>query len=137
MLRGKLLSPERRRGTVEHARRKDGLSERQACRILKQWRGTQPYLPMVRTDEEALTEAIIALSSEYGHYGYRWIIARLQEAGWQVGKDRVQRIWRREGLKAPQKQRPRRSDHIAKIKSHSHCSSKKLESLKINQRNSR
>ena len=28
-------------------------------------------------------------------------------AGWLVGKDRVQRIWRREGLKVPQKQRPR------------------------------
>ena len=34
--------------------------------------------------------------------------ALLQRAGWQVGKDRVQRIWRREGLKVPQKQRPRR-----------------------------
>jgi transposase InsO family protein len=31
----------------------------------------------------------------------------LQNAGWPVGKDRVQRIWRREGLKVPQKQRPR------------------------------
>jgi transposase InsO family protein len=27
--------------------------------------------------------------------------------GWQVGKDRVERIWRREGLKVPQKQKPR------------------------------
>ena len=31
--------------------------------------------------------------------------AKLQEAGWAVGKDRVH-IWRREGLKVPQKQRP-------------------------------
>ena len=31
----------------------------------------------------------------------------LQSAGWPVGKDRVQRIWRREGLKVPQKQRAR------------------------------
>jgi len=44
---------------------------------------------------------------DYGRYGYRRITAPLQEAGWQVGKDRVQRIWRREGLKVPQKQRPR------------------------------
>jgi putative transposase len=29
-------------------------------------------------------------------------------AGWQVGKDRVQRIWRREALKVHAKQRPRR-----------------------------
>lgn len=26
---------------------------------------------------------------------------------WKVGKDRVERIWRREGLKVPQKQKPR------------------------------
>jgi hypothetical protein len=31
----------------------------------------------------------------------------LAETGWQVGCDRVQRIWRREGLKVPRKQRPR------------------------------
>ena len=31
----------------------------------------------------------------------------LRDLGWEVGKDRVQRIWRREGLKVPQKQRPR------------------------------
>jgi hypothetical protein len=28
--------------------------ERQVCRVLKQWRGTQHYLPMHRTDEGAL-----------------------------------------------------------------------------------
>ena len=43
-----------------------------------------------------------------GRYGYRRITALLQRDGWQVGKDRVQRIWRRQGLKVPQKQRPRR-----------------------------
>ncbi len=47
------------------------------------------------------------MASAYGRYGYRRITALLRDAGWQVGKDRVQRIWRREGLKVPQKQRPR------------------------------
>jgi len=60
-----------------------------------------------RIDERALSEAIIPLASEYGRYGYRRITALLQDTGWPVGKDRVQRIWRREGLKVPQKQRPR------------------------------
>ena len=60
-------------------------------------------------DEDALTRAIIALASQYGRYGYRRITALLQGAGWQVGKDRVQRIWRREGLKVPQKQRAARA----------------------------
>src|SRR6202041_3897540 len=105
---GKLLSPERRRCAVEHAREKHELSERHACRLLGQWRRTQRYAAIQRIDEDALTEAIVALASEYGRYGYRRITALLQSAGWHVGKDRVQRIWRREGLKVPQKQRPRR-----------------------------
>jgi transposase InsO family protein len=83
------------------------MSERHACRLVGQWRATQRYQPIERTDEEALTAAIIELASEYGRYGYRRITALLQQAGWQVGKDRVERIWRREGLKVPQKQRPR------------------------------
>ena len=52
--------------------------------ILKQWRGTQRYQPTVRSDEDALTEAIIAMASEYGRYGYRKITALLLEAGWQA-----------------------------------------------------
>jgi transposase InsO family protein len=83
------------------------VSERHACRLLGQGRGTQRYLPVLRIDEDALTRAIIVLATQYGRYGYRRITALLQAAGWQVGKDRVQRIWRREGLKVPQKQRPR------------------------------
>ena len=62
---------------------------------------------MVRADEDALTQAIIGLASEYGRYGYRRITWLLRDAGWAVGTDRVQRIWRREGLKVPIKQRPR------------------------------
>jgi putative transposase len=93
---------------VEHAREEYEVSERHACRLLGQWRRTQRYATIRRIDEDALTEAIVALASEYGRYGYRRITVLLQSAGWHVGKDRVQRIWRREGLKVPQKQRPRR-----------------------------
>jgi len=79
------------------------VSERRACRVVRQWRGTQRYQPLRRTDEEELTQAILALGVKYGRYGYRRITVLLQNAGWPVGKDRVQRIWRREGLKVPQK----------------------------------
>jgi transposase InsO family protein len=83
------------------------LSERRACRIVGQPRGTQRYGVIVRVDEDALTQAILQLAAQYGRYGYRRITALLQSAGWTVGTDRVQRIWRREGLKVPRKQRPR------------------------------
>ncbi len=63
---------------------------------------------IVRADEDALTQAILALAAQYGRYGYRRITEMLQRAGWPVGVDRVLRIWRREGLKVPSKQSPRR-----------------------------
>ncbi len=91
---------------MQHARQQ-GASERHACQLVHQLRGTQRYQPTLRNDEDALTRAIIALATQYGRYGYRRIAIKLQEAGWNVGKDRVERIWRREGLKVPQKQKPR------------------------------
>lgn len=54
--------------------------------------------------EAALTAAIIELACRYGRYGYRRITALLQADGWRVNHKRVERIWRREGLKVPQKQ---------------------------------
>lgn len=62
---------------------------------------------IVRADEDALTQAILALAAQYGRYGYRRVTELLNRAGWDVGTDRVLRIWRREGLKVPRKQRPR------------------------------
>ena len=74
---------------------------------MNQPRGTQRYQLTQREDEDALTRAIVELASQYGRYGYRRLTALLKRDGWQVGKDRVERIWRREGLKVPQRQKPR------------------------------
>ena len=41
---------------------------------------------------------------QYGRYGYRKIAELLRRAGWLVNDKRVERIWRREGLKVPAKQ---------------------------------
>ncbi len=51
-----------------------------------------------------MTVDIIELARQYGRYGYRRITALLRRAGWTVNKKRVERIWRREGLKVPAKQ---------------------------------
>jgi putative transposase len=80
------------------------VSERRACMVLGQHRSTQRKLPRGRADEDALTRAIIALASQYGRYGYRRIHWLLEQDGWHVSLSRVKRIWRREGLKVPQKQ---------------------------------
>ena len=87
--------------------RRFGVSERVACRIEGQSRSVQRYAPIRRSDEDALTQDIVSLAGQYGRYGYRRITALLNEQGWFVGRDRVQRIWRREGLKVPKQQKPR------------------------------
>ena len=73
--------------------------------MLSQARTTQRHKVTMPSDEEELTKGIIALATRYGRYGYRRITALLQnERGWRVNHKRVERIWRREGLKVPQKQ---------------------------------
>ena len=84
------------------------VSERRACATLRQHRSTQRKVPRGRDDEERLTADIVELARQYGRYGYRKIAALLRDAGWRVNDKRVERIWRREGLKVPNKQ-PKRS----------------------------
>ena len=84
------------------------ISERRACAALGQHRSTQRKIPRGREDEERLTADIVALARQYGRYGYRKIAEFLRRAGWLVNDKRVERIWRREGLKVPARQ-PKRA----------------------------
>jgi putative transposase len=81
-----------------------GVSERTACRVLGQHRSTQRKVAQTADDEAALTADIVELARRYGRYGYRRIAALLRQAGWRVNRKRVERIWRREGLKVPARQ---------------------------------
>ena len=85
-------------------RDKFGVSERRTCRVLGQHRSTQRHIPKSRADEELLVADMIELARQYGRYGYRRIAALLREAGWYVNDKRIERLWRREGLKVPYKQ---------------------------------
>ena len=114
-------------------RRELGVSERRACRVLKQPRTTQRYVPKP-ADERTLTDRVIDLAREYGRL---WVTALLRVEGWRVNPKRVQRIWRREGLKVPNKQpkrarlwlndgscirlRPERKDHVWAYDFLHHC----------------
>ena len=81
------------------------MSERRVCRVLGQHRSTQRRVPAGRDDEERLIADVTELARQYGRYGYRKIAELLRStAGWIVNDKRVERIWRREGLKVPAKQ---------------------------------
>ena len=89
---------------MEHIRGRLDVSERRVCRVIGQPRSTQRDDPVVRSEEAILRSEIIRLSSKYGRYGYRQITGLLKGEGFQVNHKRVERIWREEGLKVPQKQ---------------------------------
>jgi transposase InsO family protein len=109
-------------------RRRLKVSERRACRVLRQPRSTQRHRSLVAGDEAALRDRTVAIAGEYGRYGYRRATWMLREEGWRVNHKRVERIWKQEGLKVPQRQpkrgrlwlndgscirlRPERKDHV-------------------------
>ncbi len=80
------------------------MSERRVCRVLGQARATQRYQTTTPTGEAPLTAAVVQLAGEFGRYGYRRVTGLLRARGWRVNHKRVERIWRREGLKVPQRQ---------------------------------
>jgi putative transposase len=84
------------------------VSERRACRVLGQARSTQRHRPLHAVEQDTLTRSIILLASQFGRYGYRRVTALLKHAGWRVNHKRVERIWRDQGLRVPQKQPKRR-----------------------------
>jgi Transposase and inactivated derivatives len=85
-----------------------GISQRRACRAVGISQRVARYKHVRRVDEDALRSRIIELACNYGRYGYRRITALLRADGWCINHKRVERIWREEGLKVPQKQPKRR-----------------------------
>lgn len=80
------------------------VSERRACQVLEQVRTTQRLTPRVSDEEEQLVSRTVELATKHGRYGYRRITALLKQENWNVNHKRVERIWRKEGLKVPQRQ---------------------------------
>jgi hypothetical protein len=71
-----------------------------------EWDGHEVIVANAR-NERLIGESrrgVLANPSQYGRYGYHRITVELQTAGWRFGKDLVERIWRREGLKIPLEQ---------------------------------
>lgn len=80
------------------------VSERRACRVLGQSRAQQRRSSQPSPAEARLVARMVTLASQYGRYGYRRITALLRAEGWEVNHKRIERLWRQEGLKVPQKQ---------------------------------
>lgn len=84
------------------------VSERRACKVVKQPRSTQRYTSSPRDDESTLVKRMLELARRRPRFGYRRIAALLRSEGWRTSETRILRLWRREGLKVPQKKRKKR-----------------------------
>jgi transposase InsO family protein len=84
------------------------VSERRACRALDQPRTTQRYRPIPKDDEQRLESRLWELVRAHPRYGYRRMTALLRREGWRINRKRVYRVWRRQGLRVPQKIRKKR-----------------------------
>ncbi|EEO6613861.1 IS3 family transposase, partial [Listeria monocytogenes] len=108
---GKLLSPDRRRAAVDHLKRKLRVSERMACRLVGLSRSA--YRRPLKGDtvadpDRALREWLRAWAKGHPRYGYRRAYHDARAEGWVVNHKKIQRLWRDEGLRVPQRRRRKR-----------------------------
>ena len=84
------------------------LSERRARQITGQHRSTQRHQPRRAGDrDDALRARLRKLSGEHPRWGYRLAWGAVRDEGWQVNRKKIQRLWREEGLRVPQRKRKR------------------------------
>jgi transposase InsO family protein len=84
------------------------VSERRACKAVKQPRSTQRYAVKERDGERVLVQRMLGLVRRHPRYGYRRVWALLRSEGFRVNVKRIYRLWRKEGLRVPKKQRKKR-----------------------------
>jgi transposase InsO family protein len=84
-----------------------GLSERRACQITGQHRSTQRHQTGGADRDDALRERLRRLSAEHPRWGYRLAWGAVRNEGWAVNRKKIQRLWREEGLRVPQRKRKR------------------------------
>ena len=85
-----------------------GVSQRRACKVVGQHRSTQrAAVHPVPDEEELLRKWLRAFSKAHPRWGWKMAYKFLRREGRRVNKKRVQRLWRKEGLKVPYRRKKR------------------------------
>jgi putative transposase len=87
------------------------VSERFACRVTGQHRSTQRHRAISQTKADpdaALREWLRQWAKDHPRWGFRRAYHSARGEGWTVNHKRVQRLWREEGLRVPQRRRRKR-----------------------------
>lgn len=88
-------------------RERFGMSQRRACRVVGQHRSTQRREPAPADADRDLRAWLRDFAREHPRWGYRRAHAVLVREGHVLNRKKVQRLWRQEGLRVPQKRRKR------------------------------
>ncbi len=98
-----MVSPTRRKEAVNHLQSTFEISERRACKVVKQPRSTQRYESKKPKTDALLVTAVRRVACEEPRAGYRTVTKLLRREGMSINEKRVHRIWKQEGLKVPAK----------------------------------
>ena len=95
---------------MAHLIRLMGVSERFACRVTGQNRTTQRRPPAARRQRPGCRAAGLAarLGESHPRRGFRNAYHDARGEGWVVNHKKIQRLWREEGLRVPQRRRRKR-----------------------------
>jgi putative transposase len=88
-----------------------GVSERFACRVTGQPRATQRHQSAATTPADpdaALRAWLRAYARDHPRRGFRPAYHDARGEGWIVNHKKIQRLWREEGLRVPQRRRRKR-----------------------------
>jgi transposase InsO family protein len=75
---------------------------------LEQSRSVQQYQRLNLPWEQRLVERMTYWAYRMGRIGYKKVTSLLIAEGWRVGKKRILRLWREQGLKVPKRQAKRK-----------------------------
>jgi len=88
-----------------------GCSERFACRVTGQHRTTQRHQPADQTaadPDAALRAWLRGYAKKHPRWGFRRAYHDARGEGWAMNHKKLQRLWREEGLRVPQRRRRKR-----------------------------
>jgi putative transposase len=88
-----------------------GVSGRFACRVTGQHRATQRHEPVSATPADpdaALRKWLRSCAKNHPRRGFRPAYHDARGEGWQVNHKKIQRLWREEGLRVPQRRKRKR-----------------------------
>ncbi len=101
-----MVGPIAKRRAVGFLSEQADCSQRRACGLIGFSRGTYRRESIRQTHEQALRNLLHSLAQQHPRYGYRRIHILVKDKGFCVNRKKIQRFWREEGLKVPQ--RPQR-----------------------------